>query len=513
MQLIFADQEKNKAASSSRRELMDRTESGENILRLFEEACEEGYIVDIELVRTLDEHPEMVFTSKECRQIFDGILRSRQHVFATISRMHEMRILGKILPEFAGISQFFQHNIYHFFTADEHTLRTIRSCEYLDGANEHASRVLKEIKDRSVLYYALLLHDIAKPLDLQRHEVVGAEMVPGILRRFSRLDCVDDVTFLVREHLRMEQIAFRRNFREESTLAPFVQSVASLERLNLLYILTYADMAALNPGVLTEWKKVLLSELYEAARELLLHGKSETERTSAALSLVEPVSSMDHHFFQTALQDIIDGELMRMHVTHHRAYSEVSIFCVDRPQLLSQLSAAFFGADTSIVDAAIETRNDVVIDLFRVVDIISGKHMSQQQTLELRKLVRSVCAGEINVESLYEAHKRKWIRRLKKLPQSNIKTAVEYIPHVSTEGRRQTIVEVYAPDTFGLLYRLSAEISLFGLNVAFAKIASRVDGVVDSFYVTDREGKPLEDVRQQEELRTRILRQITEPVR
>ena len=503
LQLLFADHD-----TLSTKYV--HTVSAEEIMRRFLRQATSGEEVDISLVRVLDSTGELNFLSRECLHTFDRMIREGTHVFSALSRMHEMRVLGQVFPEFAALSRYFQHNMYHFFTADEHTLRTIECVEQLSSGEAHVSLVLAEVENRSVLYYALLLHDIAKPVDLQRHEHVGADMVPEIMRRFGRMDAVDDVRFLVREHLRMEQLAFRRNFHDTATMKPFVERVGSLERLRLLYVLTYADMCALNPGVLTEWKKELLSELYEAAKDMLINGIDGKKPQAPLPSVVEPVSHMDHHDFQTSVQDILEGELMRMHVLHHRSYSEVTLFCVDRPQLLSRLSAAFFGADASIVDAAIETRNDVAIDMFRVVNIIDGGPLSADQTHDLRSLVREVCTGELDVDQLYSSCRRKWIRKLRKLPRSNIKTAVEYVDHRTVDNERQTIVEVYAPDTFGLLYLLSAELSLFGLNVVFAKIATRVDGVVDSFYVVDRNGNPFDDNARQEELRSRILERITE---
>lgn len=511
MQLLF-DDSTQKALSGRTNGAIDRLMStiqqqpaAEHIMAAFLHMNETGSPVPITLRRILDAEHTLDFSPFTVRDAFDRIVRSHSNVYATLSRMHELRVLGSVLPEFEAMNHFFQHNIYHFFTADEHTLRAIRYCEELCNTGNHPAVQEGEILDRSVLIYAILLHDIAKPLDLAHHEIAGADLVPEILGRFAREDIIEDVQFLVRHHLLMEQLAFRRNFRSISSLKPFAETVNSVRRLNLLYVLTYADMAALNPGVLTEWKKELLLELYTATRSYLEHGKAafldETEKSTD----VEHLTGISHHDFQTAVQDILEGELVRIHVHHQRAYSEITVFCVDRPQLLSQLSAAFFGADSTIVDAGIETRNEVAIDMFRVVDIISGKHLSSSQTADLRQLIRNVCSGELDAEQLYARYRRKWIRRLRKLPRSNVKTDVEYVRHTAESGKTQTIIEVYAPDTFGLLYRVAGEISAFGLNVVFAKIASRVDGVVDSFYVEDEDGQPFDNLERRSELRNNIL--------
>ncbi len=479
-----------------------------SILRLFMEMAQKRCSPGGDVIRALD-HVQYMKPGPEALRLFDQILRLPHHVADTLKVMHELGLLGIVLPEFSALEHFFQHNVYHFFTADEHTLRAIHACETSMRENEHSARVMAELSDFSVLYYAVLLHDIAKPLDLPRHEHVGAELVPEILRRFGRSDIIETVSFLVREHLSMEQLAFRRNIREVTTLQPFIRGVKTVERLNLLYLLTLADMSALNPGVLTDWKRELLRELYDTVRHVLETGDTGAAQMQQQIEEAVPESALSDKEYTAAIQDVIDGQRVRIHLQHHRAYTEVSIFCLDRPQLLAQFSAALFGADCSIVDASIDTHNDVVIDTFRVVDIFSGKHLRPEQSSLLKQLIQSVCAGELDAEQLFERYRRKWVRKLRKLPKKNVMLDVAYLPHFAVDGREQTIVEVYAPDTFGLLYRLASELSTFGLNVVFAKIATRVDGVVDSFYVVDSEGKAFTDAHRQQELKQRLLGKIS----
>ena len=514
VRLVFYDQKIREGSGETTRESMlylpTDTEKLDDlaVMRMFQEMARKGLTPSGEVIRALDQLRGMKFSTAAVR-MFDRILRENTHVAETLMFMHEQRMLASVLPEFLALEHFFQHNVYHFFTADEHTLRAIRAVETTMMNDEHSAAVLLQIKDKSVLYYALILHDIAKPIDLPRHEYVGADMVPEILRRFGRTDIIEMVSFLVREHLRMEQLAFRRNIREINTLRPFLDIVRDVERLNLLYLLTLADMSALNPGVLTDWKKELLRELYETTRNVLLTGEPAQDQIRQQIVDVRTATVMNGAEYSAAVQDVTDGELVRIHLQHHRAYSEVTVFCLDRPQLLAQFSAALFGADCSIVDASIETQNDVVIDTFRVVDIFTGSHLRSDQSLLLRQLIRSVCAGELDAEQMFDRYRRKWVRKLRKLPKKHVTVDVVYIPHVTGDGQEQTIVEVYAPDTFGLLYRLSSELSSFGLNVVFAKIASRVDGVVDSFYVVDSQGRAFTDIQRRQELRQRLLERIT----
>ncbi len=514
LQLVFHDQKRklgmDRVTDQGILSLDDASETLDDvgIMRLFLKMAQRRSSPGGDIIRAMDTVADTHF-SPEALRLFDQILGMPHHVADTLKVMHELGVLGRILPEFSALEHFFQHNVYHFFTADEHTLRAIHACETSMREQDHIARVLAELPDVSVLYYAVLLHDIAKPLDLPRHEFVGAELAPEILKRFGRDDIVETVSFLVREHLSMEQLAFRRNIREVTTLQPFIQRIRTVERLNLLYLLTVADMSALNPGVLTDWKRELLRELYDTVRHVLETGDTGVEQIQQQIEETVPESALSETEYTAAIQDVIDGQRVRIHLQHHRAYTEVSIFCIDRPQLLALFSAALFGADCSIVDASIDTHNDVVVDTFRVVDIFSGKHLRAEQAAQLRQMIQSVCAGELDAEQLFERYRRKWVRKLRKLPKKNVTLDVAYIPHFSADGGEQTIVEVYAPDTFGLLYRLASELSTFGLNVVFAKIATRVDGVVDSFYVVDSEGKAFTDEQKRQELKQRLLGQIS----
>lgn len=515
LQLVLYDMKKQEGLNDRTREQLLFLPAGDvkwtdiDIMGLFHDMATSGRIPAGEVVRALDNLRAIRFTSSSLH-LFDAVLREGRHVGRTLMFMHEHGFLSAVLPEFAGLEHFFQHNVYHFYTADEHTLRAIAALEGPLREDAHVSAVLDEIEDQSILYYAVLLHDIAKPIDLPRHEQVGADLVPTVLRRFGRDRDAGLVAFLVRNHLRMEQLAFRRNIREVVTLNPFVQELQSVERLNLLYVLTLADMSALNPGVLTDWKKELLRELYTSARRLLEMGTEEESASRHPVGERQHASGMTEDTYSVAVQDVLDGAPFRIHFQHHRAYSEATVFCIDRPMLLAHFSAALFGADCSIVDASIETRNDVVIDTFRLVDIFNGSHLREEQERQVRELLRAVCAGETDSEGLFDRCRRKWVRKLRRLPRSHVTVDVRYLPHQTDEGREQTIIEVYAPDTFGLLYRLASEISTFGLNVVFAKIATRVDGVVDSFYVVDNKGRAFIDERRREQLRSRILHQISE---
>jgi [protein-PII] uridylyltransferase len=235
-------------------------------------------------------------------------------------------------------------------------------------------------------------------------------------------------------------------------------------------------------------------------------GGSHEHGISAATS---GASGISRRRIDAAVEDVREGEPMCVFTEHRRSHTDAVILCMDRPNVLAQLSAAILGADANIVDASIETRRDVVIDRFRLVDIVSGSCLYNEQVQRLRDMVLAVCTGTVSAEEVYQRSRRKWQRRLRRLLRSDLPVDVKYIDQQGGEQDASTIIEVYAPDTFGLLYTVAHAISSFGLNIVFAKIATRVDGVVDSFYVQEPSGQAFVDAHRRELLRTVLLQDIT----
>jgi [protein-PII] uridylyltransferase len=165
----------------------------------------------------------------------------------------------------------------------------------------------------------------------------------------------------------------------------------------------------------------------------------------------------------------------------------------------------FSANDANILDAQIFTRNDgIIIDRFRVADFITKAALNTAQCEKIHRELNQVFEGAIDMEHLLQRHRMRWKRRSRTM-NPNIRTDVEFEDHP-----RYTIFDVYAPDMLGFLYRITTTMSMLGLNISFAKIATRVDGVVDSFYILDLNGKKIDDAGQRDYVRTEILKVIDE---
>jgi [protein-PII] uridylyltransferase len=479
----------------------------DDIIEAFYHACVRGCTFGADLVRAVD--LMLAGEARHCtargRAAFDAILRAESSVARTLRGMNDLGVLGIVVPPFADLVSFFQHNIYHFYTADEHTLIAIERAEHLATESSLLGDLFRAMPDRSALYYAILFHDIAKPVDLPRHELIGADMVLAYLEQMHRDDIKEDVAVVVRFHLLMEQVAFRRNYHDSATHAPFARLVGSLSRLDLLLLLTYADMSALNPTVWTQWKRAVLEELYMLARGVLERRDDGDAATPLAAEL-QSAAVAGH----AAADGYTVKEDIQIRFSDSGTHTEVVVEGHDAPYFLSRIAAVFLAADASIIAARIETRDDgTAVDIFRVVDIIDAGVLRIEQRARVAELAAAVWSGDEDTEYLFRRQRAKWKRKLRRAHNPATRIDVEFHDHVASSGMRQTIIDVYAPDSFGLLYKLSQIISMYRLTILFASIASRVDGVVDSFYVTDVEGTPFDDETERMALRSALLDEIT----
>ena len=247
------------------------------ILEAFAVAQEEGVPLGDDLrlaVRArLDHVDRQARASREAGRAFLEILR-QPRAAATLRLMHECGLLGRLLPEFRRITFLVQHDHYHRYTVDEHTLKALSALdEVVEGRPRALSRfheVFRELEDPAPLFLGLLLHDIGKGRREGGHSARGARIAEGVCRRLG-LDRrqTDDVVFLVGQHLVMSQLSQRRDLSEARLVEGFAREVGTLDRLNQLLLLTYADHCGVGPGIWNEWKATLLWELYGRTRARL----------------------------------------------------------------------------------------------------------------------------------------------------------------------------------------------------------------------------------------------------
>jgi [protein-PII] uridylyltransferase len=333
----------------------------------------------------------------------------------------------------------------------------------------------------------------------------------------------------------MEQVAFRRNLNDTLTIMQYSSMFKDSSLLSYLYVLTYADLSAVNRSVLTQWKETLLTELYIKTKRILDQHLTEEElqrqsieqnadRMTHVIEKLRP--DFDESEIHSHLQRIeefgyftlFSPEEIGKHITAIRAldsvavlfnntekFTEVTVLAPDAPYALSKFCGVLTANDANIFDAQIITRTDgIIIDKFRVVDFFSKAALPEHVCQKIAKELLDVMRGTTVISSLLERHRAKWKRRIQP-PNPNIRHDVAFEEHPNF-----TLIDIYAADTLGFLHKITTAISEVGLNISFAKIATRVDGIVDSFYVLDGSGKKITDPEKLELIRQVLLKSIND---
>ncbi|HNB56578.1 MAG TPA: HD domain-containing protein [bacterium] len=466
------------------------------MIRIFTLAQKYNATLSDTLQATLREHHYMLdeaqITHREIIRDFLEIWRCEGQIASTLRTMHELTLLEKMVPEFGYIVAHYNYNIYHKYTTDEHLIVAVEALERLffdevtrDIDIKHLRQIYEELTldERYQLYWAVFLHDIGKSRGGD-HSEIGVTLAGDIFRRLHYTDGVETIQFLILNHLHMEQTAFRRNLKDSETIQNFVTLIGDRRRLRMLYLLTYADMSAANKNVWTEWKSLLLQELFFRTDDALKTHAGESSEFSTW-------EELDYAGI------VYDGKLS-VSFTDREKYTEVIAVTTDAPYRLATLCGALSVCDVSIIDAQIHTREDgIIVDQFRIFDQWSQKPTTDIQKNKIRSILTEVLEKPEELTAHLHRHRDRWKRK-------------KFIAEQPTEiyfedNRRFTIIDIFAADRIGLLYTITHALSDLGLNIHSAKIGTRLDGVADCFYVTERDGKKIVSVYRQEEIRSKIL--------
>ncbi len=468
----------------------------------------------------------------ESSVFFREILRLPKNVGGTLSVMNELGVLKAFMPEFNDLIGFLQHGVYHCYTADEHTIMTIQNLEKLEKDTSPLGKIYNNLKDKELLHLGLLFHDIAKPINISGHEIIGAEMASSIMHRLGYSEeAIEPVTFLVRNHLVMEQVAFRRNLNDPETLNNFTSRFNSTKELDLLYLVTYADLSAVNPAVWTSWKSDLLAELYKKSKAMLEEQMSGEELLYSSI-YVEPKEISKHSklISESHVQEHIESindigyahqftdEEIANHVEEIQKgvglsvlfkefddFTNITVITKDSPSLLSKLCGVFAINDANIHDAKIFTRKDgIVIDTFNVTDFRTHTKIDPDRYQKIQQNLIDVVSGILPLNQEFAQMKSKWWRIESKFFKRAGKVKIAFEKH-----KRYTIIDIFSPDRLGFLYQVTSKMHQLGLSIYFAKISTKGDDIVDSFYVLDSSGKKISPDNY-EFIKTELLESITQ---
>jgi len=474
--------------------------------------------------------------SPAVRDLFLDICRSWGRVALTFSEMHELGLLGRYLPEFGGLTCLVQYDVYHKFSADQHSLLAVEHLEALapgqSAESEGAAAVFNEVEKPELLMLGMLLHDIGKAKG-HGHVAKGIPLIRELTARIG-LPPKDAamVEFLVAHHLTMSHIAQRRDIDDPKTVETFAETVDDPQRLRMLYLLTWADMRAVGPGVLTGWQARILHELYARTLARLTGGRVEKpNRTQLAARLHEmlgddvPMSDVRAHLDMVQDRYLATTGVQRMaahlrlvarletapvatELFHHPdlGSSDLVVVTRDVPGLFSLIAGTLAAHGINIISAQIATRADgVAIDTFQVNDPTGEAVTSAAQWSRTLSALGAVLGEEQSVDVLLERRRA----------GGRAMPAGEAKPKISVDNRlsdQYTVIEVKCPDRLGLLYLITRTLSALDLDIASARIATEIDQALDTFYVLDRKGRRLEDPDAIERARGALEQALLQPL-
>jgi [protein-PII] uridylyltransferase len=462
------------------------------------------------IIETVIDHEETQSQEHQSSVFFREILNLSRNVGKTLEVMNELGVLGAFMPEFKELIGFFQPGVYHCYTADEHTLIALKNLEYLSLENNQLGKMFRSLERRDILYLAVLFHDIAKPISIAGHEIIGAEIANSVMERlgYDQKE-IQTVQFLVRMHLVMEQVAFRRNLNDPATLNNFAIQFPNSDWLDLLYLLTYADLTAVSQVVWTQWKSDLLNELYRKTKTMIderisghdllsstiqeIIGESEFSDDKAFKSHIESIDDLgylqqfSYDEINSHIEEIEKGSPISVFFKEEGGFTAVTIITRDSDALLSRLCGTLAINDLNIHDAKIFTRKDgIVIDSFNVSDFRTGSPVIESRYEKIKEDLFLTIDNQLQITKEFSKIKSKWWRIENKLFKRKGKIKIAFEKH-----DKYTIIDVYSPDRLGLLYQITKKMNELGLSIYFAKINTKEDGIVDSFYTLDRNKKKI----------------------
>ncbi len=475
------------------------------------------------------------------QELFLELLRSPYKLVTQLKRMKRYGILGRYLPEFDHIIGQMQHDLFHIYTVDDHTLNLIEFIRRLlrpevEKQYPSITRIFHQLPKKEILYIAGLYHDIAKGRGGD-HSVLGEEDAINfcVRHQLSKRKTLL-ISWLVREHLTMSSTSQKQDLSDPDVIHDFAKLVGDQLHLDYLYVLTVADMNATNPDIWNNWRASLLLQLYNETKRALNRGLENpidreeciTETQEAAMHMLLQETDIDEqsvwelwqtagddYFLRESADDIVwhtqailtkkDKEQPLVLVSDHtlrgsHKVTQIFIHALEKNNIFAAATSALDQLQLNVQDARIySTVSGHTMDTFYVLD---RDDLPVTNPESIKTIVSSITA-ELNLSDNYsDIIKRRTPRKLKYF---NAPTRTNISNDIS---QQHTILEVISPDRPGFLARLARIFVEYNIELVTAKITTLGERVEDIFFITDKNGNRLNDPKLCEQLQLSIQQEL-----
>jgi len=463
--------------------------------------------------------------AKAPREIFKAILSKKGEVGRALRLMHRIDFLGRYVPEFGKLTCLVQHEFFHRYTADEHTLLCIDKLDALMRTNDPKlipyRRLFENLEEPFVLYLALLLHDTGRAVGARPHSEASALFAQSVAKRLQLSpEQRKSLILLVDHHVTLSSIAQQRNLDDPATIAEFAKVVRNQKNLHALMLLTLADGQGTTGQSWSDWKESLVWQLFQATSQYLADQKSYQEQTKIERESLEAAAAAelpsdfadeieahfefmpDNYFRASDVAEIVQHlNLFRsffentstqldrplMPAVNWEAFPQfghsIASFCTwDRLHLLAKIAGSFSVVPLNILSADIFPREDhAILAVFRVCDTKGQAVTEGQDRAQVENTLRHALEVEIFefASLLEEARHKIQHRRLEEL---------EFPAGIAIDNKAHptyTLVQIEAPDRVGLLYDLLTALEQEGTNIVLSRISTQKGAAIDTFYITD----------------------------
>jgi len=519
----------------------------ELLIAIFEESANLKVPISAEGKRLIREFGYLVDdsfrASSSIIRAFERILAAPALSFNVLNEILNTGFLERFIPEIKGIINRIQFDEYHLYPVDRHSLRAVRTVKSF-GTDEDITgdwlcgNLYQELKNRKILLWAALLHDIGKGEPGGGHSKRGAEIVRRILTRMGfKQEKIEAVSFLTEEHLLLIKTATRRDINDEETAFFIAGKIKDIELLKMLYLLTVADSISTGPKAWNDWTFTLLRDFFLKILSIMEKGELASNRVVEAVenkkrTLLSAATSVKHkkdienhievlpprYLLYTTDREILD---------HHRLYSGLgtsdfvwevekpvesntrilTICAKDRPGLFSKMAGVFTLSGLDILDARINTwKNNIALDIFTLKPPVD-QIFEEEKWAAAKNNLESALSGKFDLAA---ALKEKMSGGMHMKPHMMGKPHRIEVDNASSSFF--TIIEVFSYDYHGLLYSITNALFSCRLDIRIAKIATKADQVVDVFYVVDFEGQKVDSDEQVASIRAAISEVLPKPV-
>lgn len=452
----------------------------------------------------------------------------------------EIGLITLFIPEFKRIRNLVETGFYHVETVDLHSLKILDTINKISKGIYNDKwplfmETFRELNHPDWVFLAALLHDIGKGYG-KNHSDKGFQLAPRILKKLGiKGKALEVIPFLVKHHLLLANISQHRDLNDEKTSVQVAQTIQDKEVLQMLFLVAVADSFSTGPIARSDWKIMLLVELFLKVKRILERGvlasPDATKRIEKnkrqvlvalgphfpekeILNLMEQVSS--RYFLNTSIEDMARHFHLALNMGQKRLswvlqkltsapVTRIILCTYDKPGIFGKMVGVLTLNNISVLSASIHTlKNGLAFDIYEVTNP-PDPYREEERWDKIHKEIVLALEDRLPLDELI---------------QNKGKTVLDSERYGGVQSKKVTInnevsdfftvIEVSSVTRVGLLYELAKEIFSLGLDIRFARFNSDEEKITGNFYVKDSLGQKIYEAERITAVKQALIKGVME---